>query len=155
MMNCRSYLHENRPAKKEKNMDLQEQEKSTKQITGIASFEGKFDVEISYTDKEEMQRTLEKCRKTIYIKHQAKEEIDQDKLLDELSKRIISWDGLTIGIAATIVPIDIPPGAKDTVVPCTEKNKRYLLKKAYGFDMFVQSVSTDLGALKRESERKN
>lgn len=134
-------------------MDLSSLE--IKEITGIASFEGKFDVEMAYIPREEMQKRLERCKKTVFVKHVPKEEIDSEKLIAELARCIKGWKGLTLGVVATMIPIIVPEGKEDEEVPCTDSNKMVLLKQAYGFDTFIQTASMDLSAIRQEAERKN
>ena len=134
-------------------MDLTALQK--KQVVGTVSFEGKFDVDLAYVPKDEMARAYDRCKTTVYGRSQPKEEIDPDKLRVELAKSVVGWKGLTFGVAATIIPIVVPEEKKDEEVPCTEENKMVLLKQAYGFDLFVQNMSTELSALRQEAERKN
>ncbi|MBM2838802.1 MAG: hypothetical protein HW415_1427 [Deltaproteobacteria bacterium] len=126
-----------------------------KQIVGIVSFEGKFDINLAYIPRDEMRKILDKCKRTVFVKHQPTEEVDSEKLVVSLAKCIVGWEGLTVGVVATMIPIEVPEGQEAEEVPCTEENKLVLLRRAYGFEIFVQTAATDLSALKQEAERKN
>jgi len=137
-------------------MNLDGLKKKKEEIpAGYASFEGKFSAKLAYTPRSEMQKIIKRCKKTVYKKHQPTEEVDSDRLYEELAKKILGWDGLTVGVVATMIPINVPEGKEDAEVPCTEANKLTLLKDAYYFDTFVQEASTDLSMLKEEREEGN
>ena len=125
------------------------------EISGWVKFEDKFDVLVACTKKEELQQRIDRCKKTEYVKHQPKETIDEEKLRQELAKCILDWSGLTVGVAATMIPIKVSDKDRDTVVECTEVNQAVLLREAYGFDTFIQNATTDIALLKQEQARKN
>lgn len=124
-------------------------------ISGWVRFEDKFDVLIAGTNKEELRKRIDRCKKTEYVKHVPKESIDEAKLRQELAKSILDWRGLTLGIVATMIAIKDKVEDRDNLVECSEENKMVLLKDAYYFDTFVQNACTDIALLKQEQARKN
>lgn len=134
-------------------MDLSSIERE--EISGWVRFEDKFDVLIAGTNKEELRKRIDRCKKTEFVKHVPKESIDEGKLRLELAKCILDWRGLTLGVVATMIPIKERIEARDEPVECSEENKMVLLKDAYYFDTFVQNACTDIALLKQEQARKN
>lgn len=130
-----------------------------KDISGWVTFEGLFDVRVHYMPRFELQKALKRCKKMVFIRHQREEEIDEERLLAFLAGLIGDWRGLTYRmIAEHLVPIEVEEGKEDDPVPCTEANKVFMLKHAYGFDVFIQEAAMDLDLLvaqAREAERKN
>ena len=128
-------------------------------ISAWVTFEGLFDVRVRYMPRFELQKALKRCKKVVFIRHQREEEIDDDRLISVLAGLIEEWRGLTYGmINAHLVPIEIEEGKEDELVPCTDANKAFILKHAYGFDVFIQEAAMDLDLLmahEQEVERKN
>ena len=137
-------------------MNLANEEKRTDggQLSGWASFEGKVDVLLAYKSRKDMQKIIKNCTKVTYVKHQPKEEVDEDRLYEALADCVLDWN-LTLGVVATMVPIKLDPSREEEAVPCTRENVTFLLKEAYYFDGFVREASTDLSMLKEEREEKN
>jgi len=117
--------------------------------TAWATFMDTFEVEVKYIERRELRRIIKKASKRAWIKHQPVEDIDENKMAEEMEELISNWRGLTPEILAKILPVDIS-GMKNEEIPCTYENKIVLLKEAYDFDVFIQETCTDLANFEEE-----
>jgi hypothetical protein len=135
--------------------DLKEllKEKRRDMPTAWFTFKDTFEVEVEFTERRELRKIIKKASKKSWVNHQPTEDLDENKMAEEMADRIRSWRGLTPEVLAQILPIDTSDLKEE--IPCTQANKELLLKEAYDFDMFIQRICTDLanfGEEKRKEE---
>ena len=137
--------------------DFQEllKEKRRNTATVWATFRDTFEVEIEYIERRGLRRIIKKASKKGWVNHQAVDEIDDNRMAEELSALIRNWRGLTPEVLGQILPIDISGLDPKKEFPCTDTNKIVLLKEAYDFDLFVQRTCTDLANFQEEKRQKD
>lgn len=93
----------------------------------------RFDVDIRRISFREVKEMRDRCKKTVFVKHQPQEEVDQEKLRALLAEKcLVSWQGLTGAIAFAMSSRECPPDVAKTVVPPTAQNKLTMLAYARG-----------------------
>jgi len=90
---------------------------------------------------------------------QREEEIDNDKFIEEYSRRAIKgWEGLKVKSLPKLLPVDISSMDPNEDVPYSEEDALDLLKNSTVFDQFVTDAMNDyeqFSIAKKESDVKN
>jgi len=129
-----------------------------KGLTAWVSFSDSFDIELAYTERRELERMVERSKKTVWKRHQQVEDYDDERFNAQLAEKIVDWEGLTLGKLAGLTNIEIAESDADQTVPCTDANKVALLNEIYGLNTFIRDTIMDISAFREaraEEERKN
>ena len=109
-----------------------------------------FDVEIEYVSRQNLEAMRKKCMKTKWRGHQRVDELDDERFFGELSKRILNWKGLNGKVLRQMFPLKNNVQLNGAEVECTDSNKRFMLKQAYGFYDFIFRELTELHEIESE-----
>ena len=129
-----------------------------KGLTTWVTFADCFDIELVYTERRELERMVEKSKKTVWKRHQQVEDYDDERFNQQLARKIADWKDLTLGKLAGLTNIDIAGSDPNQVIPCTAENKVALLNEIYGLNTFVRDTIMDIAVFreqKQEGRRKN
>lgn len=122
-----------------------------RRLTVWVTFDDHFELELVYTDRQELTRMLDRCKKRVWQNHQQSEIFDDKRFNVELAGRINDWSGLTLGKLSQLTNIDLNGADPETQIPCTAENKIALLEEIYGLNAFVRDLIMDIQAF-REKE---
>lgn len=140
-------------------MDLEKLIKDKRrQMTIWISFRDVFELELIYTDRRQLERMLERCKKRIWKNHQETEELDDALFNRQLATRINDWRGLNLGKLSQLTNIDINGDDPATEIPASNGNKIVMLEEIYGLNTFVRDTIVDIQAFRQkqlEAEIKN
>ena len=118
--------------------------KKTDDLAIWAEFKG-FEIRLPYVDKPALEALVNRSKSRNWDrKHQLTEAVDETKLVKSLAGLIKDWRGLTLGLLATLLPIDIAGQDADAPVSFTAENATVLIKQVYGLDDFIIETITDL-----------
>ena len=115
-----------------------------RQHTAWKPFRHGMEVQVAYCPPSELQAILATCKRIEYRKHQPVQSYDDDLFGKKLLRFVLDWRGLTMGVLAKLVPIDVHDDEADTPVPCTDTNKAFLVRECYGFANFLTDTVTEL-----------
>lgn len=104
-----------------------------------------FKIRIQYLSPVELTQLFKRCKKTVFVKHQKDEELNEDRYHREIAALILGWEGLTPDILGDLIPIK-PEEFKVKEIPCTDDLKEKILSGAYNFSNFVVGAATALEA---------
>lgn len=128
------------------------------QMTIWINFQDIFKLELIYTDRQELMRMLERCKRRVWENHRQVENFNDDRFNGELAAKIADWRGLTLSKLADLTNIELDGSDPDIPIPCTEENKVALMEEIYGLNSFVRDTIMDIQLFRQkmlESEVKN
>jgi hypothetical protein len=120
-----------------------------------------FIIQLVYLGRDELTKIRNSSLTYKFNKRtrQREEEIDNDKFLEEYSRRAIKgWSGLKVKNLPKLLPVDISSLNGDDDVPYSEEDALDLLKNSTVFDQFVTDAMNDyekFSISKRETDVKN
>jgi len=129
-----------------------------KNLTTWVTFDDCFAIELAYTERRELERMVERSKKSVWKRHQQVEDYDDERFNVQLSTKIVDWKDLTLGKLAGLTNIDLADSDPDQTIPCTEENKVTLLTEIYGLNTFIRDTIMDIAVFrenKAEAQRKN
>jgi len=106
---------------------------------------------LSYIGRPELEQLTSQATKTVFVKHQAVEKMDDQRFLTGLIKRtVLDWRGVTAGKLANILPLDITGVGADTDIPFSVDDMAVIADNAYGFGEWLRQQITDLTIFQAE-----
>lgn len=107
----------------------------------------KFRLQLSYLGRQDLRKIYKTCLKTTWnmSNHRREEMLDEDKFQDiYLNKIILCWEGLTIDVLKSIVPIKVDSEVpEDYIFPYTLENKKLLVDNSPDFDNWLTEIALD------------
>lgn len=74
------------------------------------------------------------------------ETVNTDDFMNEYIKTaVVGWEGLTLGIVKTLVPIEVAEAELDKAVPYTHEDAMWLVKNSSEFDSFISETMSQVG----------
>ena len=115
-----------------------------------------FEVKIANLSRKELQALRKRCIKTKFDRktHQAVEEIDDDKFINEFTKGTIKgWKGFKLKYVQDFVLIDLQDNDPDAELEYTHENAVSLVQNSTEFDGWVNEVVFDLANFRRAAKK--
>ena len=114
-----------------------------------------FYVSLAYLSRDKLVKIRNRALVIKFNKRtrQREEEVDNDKFLEEYSRRVIKgWRGLTIRELARILPIETSGADLDKDVPYTEEDALELLRNSTIFDQFITDCMNDFEVFENDKQ---
>lgn len=118
-------------------------------------YEG-FEVKVANLSRKELQALRKRCIKTRFDRktHQAVEEIDDDKFVQEFTKGTVKgWKGFKLKYVQDFVLIDIQDNDPDTELEYSHDSAVSLIQNSSEFDAWINEVVFDLANFRRAAEK--
>lgn len=98
-------------------------------------------VQVEYVPRERLQAMLRACEVVRWQRHQPVTEMDEERTAAAYAGLVHDWK-ITVGDLKRF--FNVASGDDEKTVDCTRENKVFMLKKAYGFDMWLHSFVTEI-----------
>jgi hypothetical protein len=119
-----------------------------------------FKLKMCYIPREELSSIRDRSLKISFNKVDRKREetLDTDKFMEAyISRAVVGWSGLTLGIVAELVPVEVSAADLDKDVPYSHEDAMWLVKNSSEFDTFISDTMNSVdtfSAKQKEDQRK-
>jgi hypothetical protein len=118
----------------------------------------KFKLKMCYVPREDLATIRQQSSSIGFSKvTRAREEtVDTDKFMDSYIKKAIKgWEGLTMDIVSSLVPVQISEKELNDVVPYSHEDAMWLVRNSTEFDSFISDTmnQVDLFTVRNKEEQ--
>lgn len=125
-------------------------------LEGWVTYVDGFDLLLQYADRISITEIDNRCKKTVWIRHQRTEDRDENRWRKEMANYIKDWR-FTVEAAQKILSLKEGTYQVGDTIDCTDKAKILLLETVTGFDLFLLDAITSLETIRdgrKEAEKK-
>ena len=116
-----------------------------------------FEIEVANLARKELVALRKRCLKTKYDRrtHQAEEELDEDKFVNEFTKATVkNWKGLKLKYLEDLILVDLKDQNIEEELIFTLEDAEMLVQNSSEFDNWVNEVVFDLANFRGGAKRK-